>query len=339
MMTKRRIWQSLALACFAMSAGAQPASAEQTEIRIARQFSMGYLQYDVMNKEGLIEKHAKALGLDGVKTTWAIISGPAAMNDALLSDSLDIVMGGMPGLLTLWARTKGTPQEIRGISALTSQPILLNTRNANVKTLKDFSDADRIALPTIKVSIQAIVLQMAVAKQYGFDNFAKLDPITLSMTPPDSQIALLSGAGTVNTVFGVNPYQALQLENPAVHTVLSSFDVFGGPHTFTGSWTSKRFHDNNPVLYKALINALKEANDIVNKNKRQAAVYWVEATKSNIPVDTVEKIVAGPDVRWTLELEKFMVFADFMHKVGSIKVKPETWKDCFFPEIHDLPGS
>jgi len=28
-----------------------------------------------------------------------------------------------------------------------------------------------------------------------------------------------------------------------------------------------------------------------------------------------------------------------MYKIGSIKVKPASWKDMFFPEIHNLPGS
>jgi len=339
MVLRKHVWVQLAIACLAAVSASRPVLADALEVRIARQFSMGYLQYDVMNKEGLIEKHAKALGLDGVKTTWTIINGPAAMNDALLSDSLDIVMGGMPGLLTLWARTKGTPQEIKGIAALTSQPILLNTRNPNIKALKDYTDQDKIAVPTIKVSIQAIVLQMAAAKQFGEASYAKLDPLTVSMSPPDSQTALMGGSGTINSVFGVAPFQNQQLDDPAIHTVLNSFDVFGGPHTFTGTWTSRRFHDQNPILYKALINALKEATEKVNANKRLAASYWVENTKSKIPLDAVEKIVAGPQVRWTLSPEKFMEFADFMHKTGSIKVKPDKWQDCFFPEVHDLPGS
>jgi NitT/TauT family transport system substrate-binding protein len=34
-----------------------------------------------------------------------------------------------------------------------------------------------------------------------------------------------------------------------------------------------------------------------------------------------------------------MKYASFMAEVGSIKAKPESWKDLFFPEIHALPGS
>ena len=31
--------------------------------------------------------------------------------------------------------------------------------------------------------------------------------------------------------------------------------------------------------------------------------------------------------------------ADFMNRIGTLKVKTENWKDLFFAEIHDLPGS
>jgi NitT/TauT family transport system substrate-binding protein len=36
-----------------------------------------------------------------------------------------------------------------------------------VKTIADFSDKDRIALPAVTVSVQARILQMAAAKQWG----------------------------------------------------------------------------------------------------------------------------------------------------------------------------
>jgi len=30
---------------------------------------------------------------------------------------------------------------------------------------------------------------------------------------------------------------------------------------------------------------------------------------------------------------------DFLNAIGSAKTKPSSWKDLFFPEVHDLPGS
>ncbi len=321
------------------AATAVPARAQTAEIRLARQFSMGYLQFNVMERDRLIEKHARALGLNDVKVTWTTLNGPAAMNDALISGSVDIVAGGMPGLLTLWGRTKGTPQEVRGISAMSSQPILLNTRNANVKTIADLTEQDKIALPAVKVSIQAVVLQMAAAKQFGDNQFTKLDPLTVSMPPPDATIALLSGGAGITSVFSVPPYQQQQLEKPEIHTILNSFDVMDGSHTFTAAWTTARFRNRNPALYKALVAAMTEATDIVNKDLRAAAALWIKDANSKLPLDMVAKVVAGPQVRWTMVPENAMKFANFMHGVGTLRDLPTSWNELFFPEIHDLNGS
>src|SRR5437764_12643334 len=236
------IWLAAALA--PLLAGA--ASAQ--EIRIARQFSMGYLQFNVMEHDKLLEKHAAALGLKDVKIAWSIFNGPDAMNNALISDSVDIVAGGTPGLVTLWARTKGTANEVKGISALSSQPIFLNTRADHIKSIADLKDSDRVAVPAVKVSLQAVLLQMAAAKLHGQANYGKYDALTVSMSPPDATIALLSGSGEVTSVFSVPPFQQQQLEKPGVRTILNSFDVMDGPATFTVAWTSARFRDKNPVL-------------------------------------------------------------------------------------------
>src|SRR6478752_10245551 len=268
--------RAIRLPAVAMMAGvtltvfAATAAAQVPEIRFARQFSMSYLQFNLMERQHLLEKHAKAAGIPEVKVVWATFNSPAAMNDALLSGSVDIVSGGVPGLLTIWARTAGTPIAVKGIAAFSSQPILLNTRNPNVKTITDFTDKDKIALPAVKVSVQAMMLQMAAAKQWGQANFAKLDPITVGMAPPDATVALLSGSGDITSNFSVPPFQYQQLEQPGIHTVLNSYDVFGGPNTFTVAWTSSQFRDKNPVLYKALVAAFKEATEMLNKDVREA---------------------------------------------------------------------
>ena len=98
------------LAGAALTVFAATASEQVPEIRFARQFSMGYLQFNVMEKHRLLEKHAKAAGIPEVKVVWATFNSPAAMNDALLSGSIDIVSGGAPGLLTIWARTSTAPR-------------------------------------------------------------------------------------------------------------------------------------------------------------------------------------------------------------------------------------
>jgi NitT/TauT family transport system substrate-binding protein len=327
------------LAGFVLTAFAATAAAQAPEMRFARQFSMGYLQFNLMEKHQLLEKHAKAAGISEVKVVWATFNSPAAMNDALLSGSVDIVSGGVPGLLTIWARTQGTPNAVKGIATFSSQPILLNTRNPNVKTIADFTEQDKIAVPAVKISLQAMMLQMAAAKQWGQANFAKLDPLTVGMSPPDATIAILSESAGITSVFSVPPFQFQQLEKPGIHTVLNSYEVFGGPHTFTVAWTSSQFRDKNPALYKALIAAFTEATEMLNKDVREASQLWIDNVKSKLTVEKVAEIAAGKQVKWTMVPESTLKYAEFMHAVGTIKVKPADWKELFFPEIHGLPGS
>ena len=327
------------LAVMTLTALAATAAAQVPEIRFARQFSMGYLQFNVMERNQLLEKHAKAAGVPEVKVVWATFNSPAAMNDALLSGSIDIVSGGVPGLLTIWARTHGTANEVKGMAAFSSQPFLLNTRNPNVKSITDLTDKDRIALPTVKISVQAMMLQMAAAKQWGQSNFARLDPLTVGMSPPDATIALLSDSTEITSVFSVPPFQYQQLEKRGIRTVLNSTEVFGGTHTFTVAWTSTQFRDKNPALYKALVAAFQEATEMLNQDVKPAAQYWIDDVKSKLTVERVAEIASGKEVKWTMVPEGTLKYAEFMHAVGSIKIKPANWKDLFFPEVYALPGS
>jgi NitT/TauT family transport system substrate-binding protein len=259
--------------------------------------------------------------LKDFKVSWQRFNGPVAMNEALLSNSTDIVSGGVPGLITLWDKTQGTSLEVKGICALSSQPFLLNTANPAVKSIKDFGEQDRIAVPSIKVSVQAVLLQMAAAAAFGDENYAKLDPLTVSMSPPDATIALLSGKGGVSSAFSVPPFQFQQLEQNNIHTVLSSFDK------------------DNPELYAAFLDAVKEATAIIAADPKGTAQSWIDDSNSKLPLEMVTKVVTGPGVDWTMTPAATMKFAKFMRRVGTIKREPASWKDMFFPEIGGLNGS
>ena len=332
----RSAW--IAGAVISVTIGSAAMVADAAEIRLAEQFSMGYLQFNVMKRDKLIEKYATQRGLKDFKVSWQRFNGPVAMNEALLSNSTDIVSGGVPGLITLWDKTQGTSFEVKGVCALSSQPFLLNTANPDIKSIKDFTERDRIAVPSIKVSVQAVLLQMAAAAAYGEENYAKLDPLTVSMSPPDATIALLSGAGGVSSAFSVPPFQFQQLEQKNIRTVLSSFDVLG-PHTFTVAWTSARFRKDNPELYAAFLDAVKEATSIIDADPKGTAQSWIKDSGSKLPLEMVTKVVTGPGVEWTMTPAATMKFAKFMRRVGTIKREPASWKDMFFPEIGGLSGS
>lgn len=332
----RSAWVLGALIAFAIGNAVTAAGA--AEIRLAEQFSMGYLQFNIMKRDKLIEKYAAQRGLKDFKVSWQRFNGPVAMNEALLSNSTDIVSGGVPGLITLWDKTLGTSFEVKGICALSSQPFLLNTANPDIKSIRDFGERDRIALPSIKVSVQAVLLQMAAAAAFGEENYAKLDSLTVSMSPPDATIAMLSGAGGISSAFSVPPFQFQQLAQKNIHTVLSSFDVLG-PHTFTVAWTSARFRKDNPELYAAFLDAVKEATATIAADPKGTAQSWIDDTGSKLPLEMVTKVVTGPNVEWTMTPAATMKFAKFMHKAGTTKHEPASWQEMFFPEIGGLHGS
>ena len=319
---------------------AAPVAAEQSEVKIVKQYGLPYLPLMVMESEKLVEKHAEAAGLGPAKLSLVTVNGAAEAADVLLSNTADIIGSGATALATLWVKTRNTPNEIKGMTALQSMPFYLMSRNPAVKTLKDFSDSDRIALPAVKITIQALVLEMAAAQVWGESNYDKLDRLTVTMAHPQAALVLLSGKTEITAHFGVAPYYYEEMADPALHVVIKSYDVLGGPHMNGVLITTKRFHDNNPKLYAAVIAAQQEANALIKSDPKKAAeIYLRLANDKKNSLEAMTKMVSDPDFDYTIVPLKVGMFADFMQRVGRIPAKPDSWKDLFFADIHALPGS
>lgn len=335
-MGSRRALSFLFMGFLLLSSAHPPALAEVSEVRISGGLNIGFLPLLVMRHQKLLEKHTKLAGLGEIKVTWATIAGGAAMNDALLSGSLDFASSGAPPLITLWDRTKGS---VKGVASMNSMPAFLNTRNPKVNSIKDFTEKDRIALPAVKVSNQALILQMAAEQIFGEAGRFKLDRITVSVPHPDAMAALLSGAGEITSHFTAPPFQYYELKAKGIRTILSSDDVLGGPASFTLTWTTAKFRDANPKTYRAFLSALSDAIDLINGDKPAAAAIFKALTKDKAPIAEITEMLNKPEVRFTLVPENLSKIAEFMHKVGSIKTRPTSWKDMFFREVHHLPGN
>jgi NitT/TauT family transport system substrate-binding protein len=328
-----------ALAVGALMALTGMARAEVTEVRFSKQHGLGYLTMIIIESQKLIEKHAKSAGLGDVNVVWMQHAGPSVQLDALFAGQVDFIGPGVPTLLTIWDRTSGTPQEVRALSALQSMPYVLVTRNPNVKTIADFTESDKIALPGVKLTGHALALEMAAAKLWGFENYDKLDALTITRSHSDAAAALLSGMSEINSHFASSPFYYYELAKPGIRQVLKSYDVLGGKHTNGVLLASKRFYDANPKICAAVLAAFDEANAFAKGNPRAAAEVYLAATKDKEPLDSLEKMVADPDVDYTTTPVNVMAFAEFMHKVGRIKKKPASWKDLFFTQAQSLNGS
>src|SRR5207247_3571868 len=147
-MTKCLAW---ALGAVMLAALVRPTVAEVNEIKIGKQYGLPYIQFVIMEDGRLIEKHARLQGLGDIKVDWATLGGPAQLNDGIISGAIDVAAVGLPNLITMWEKTR-TNVKVRAIAGLNFMPLILLTRDPKVKTLQDYTDKDRIAVPSVKIS-------------------------------------------------------------------------------------------------------------------------------------------------------------------------------------------
>jgi NitT/TauT family transport system substrate-binding protein len=310
----------------------------KNEVAIALQPGFPYIGALVMEKQGLIEKHAEKLGLKGFKVTWPRFSGGGAQTDAMLAGAVDVVTPGAGNLLLLWDRTKGG---VKGIAGISAQTLTFVTRNPNLKSLKDIGPNDKIALPTVKVSTQAVLLQMAAAKMFGPDQATKFDGNTVQLGHPDAMAALSNPSHEVNSHFGAPPFSFLELKKiPGTHVVTDTTQILGEPLTIAQFFTTTKYAEANPTAAQAILNAAIEAGEFVQQNPAAAVEIYKEAAKDK--TDSAELLEAlkqpgvleyGPAPRGTMKL------AEHLYRTGVIKTMPKDWTDYYLPIAKNLQGS
>ena len=315
------------------------AFAETGELRLGHQLGLGYLQFYIMHGLGLVQKYATAEGLGELKVTYKEIGSPSVLNDAILSGNLDMVSAGPPPFLNMWDRTKGN-LGVRMLVALNMQPMRLNTNNPRWKTPCEFSTSDRIAVPGVKTSTHAILLDMLAEKCLGPAKRNFFESLEIPMKHPDAVIALTSGKSEITGHFATIPYQNIELQKPGIHTVVSSYDLMGGPSTVTGVWLAAKFYDDNPKVVQAAFRAFEEATEIIRKQpKRAATIYLMLDRSTPLYQQQVEQILTDPEVIYSLAPQKIMVWATAMHKIGLLENEPKDWKELFFPVAYELSGN
>jgi NitT/TauT family transport system substrate-binding protein len=292
-----------------------------------------------MEKNKLIEKQLAKAGIADLQVQWIELGGPSAMNDALLSGAVDFIAAGPPAFLVLWDRTRDS-KKVRGVAAMTSLPMYLNTTRADLKKLDDLTNSDKIAMTAIQVSIPAIVIQMYAAEKFGPAEAGRFDKYTVSMTHPDGVVALLGGSGAVSAHFTSPPFHQRERKDPRVHTVMTSDDVMKGSTTFTMLSTTEAFHKKNPQAVAAVLAALEEANRTLRDDKKATANLLLSSTtESGFSEQELLEVIDDPAVKFTTTPENVMKYADFMNSTGLLKTRPSSWRDLFFDEIHGVPGS
>lgn len=320
------------LTAVAIAFGATSASAEVSQLNVPLGAGgFGFLPLHMMKAHGLVEKHAAEAGIK-LTVNWENIGGPSVMNEALLSGSAHFISAGPPSFLTLWDRTNGNIG-VKGVAAMSSMPMYLNTNSEHLKSIDDLQPNDKIGVTSIKVSIPSIIMQMYALQKYGKDQVFRFDPYTVSMAHPDSVIALLSGSGSIAAHYSSIPFHQRELKQEGIRTIMNSDDVMGGSTTFTMISTTTKFHDENPKVYAAFVAALKEAQEMISKDRQDAAKVLLDSMGGSVlEADEMVKLLDDPAIKYTTTPENVMKYASFMHEIGSLKSAPQKIGDLFFED-------
>ena len=322
-----------------LSLACTPARAEVDTVRIAMPYGLVYLPTYVVVDRGLIQKHAAVAGLGDIKVTLRNMASGPVTSDLILANDADIGMGGWGPAFIMWDKTSGA-NKVRGIMPLSSSSIVMLSIDPRIKSLRDFRDGDKIGISAIKVTDQAVTLQMAAAKEWGWDQRFRLDPLTISVSNPDGMAALLSGQTEVKNHYTIIPFSVLEEESGKVHRVMSSDDYMTPGSSSTVMYASARFHDPNPKLYAAVAAAFEEAITFIGQDPKAAAEIYVHHEPQKRDLSWVENIIRDPkQITYSSTPRGIKEHADFMYKLGTLKHQPNSWKDLFWENVHDHDGS
>jgi NitT/TauT family transport system substrate-binding protein len=291
----------------------------------------------IMKDQKLFEAEVASRGLNDVKANYVTFPTGAAMNDAVISGSAHFAVSGIPAFATIWSKTRDSKNAVKAAAAVMSEPLVLTTRDPNIKSIEDYKEGNKIALGGVKVSIQAVTLQMAVAAKYGIENFDKLDSLTTTLSQGDGMVAIMSGT-EIDSHFTSAPFHLIELQQPEIKQVLSSYDVVGKHHTSVLLWSGVAFHDENPQVFDAFMSAFYAAQAIIRDNPDQAADIYLRASNEKVDKEFIAGILKDSDFVYSDQPVLMQKYLDFMHQIKSLKQETK-WSDLFFEKEAQRGGS
>jgi NitT/TauT family transport system substrate-binding protein len=312
------------------------AHAEVREIRITRQPSIVYLATIVMEQRKLVESAAATLGIPGLTTKYILFGSGGAATDTMLSGNVDVVTTGASNMLLLWDRTRG---QVKGLGSAAELPYWAISRDPAVKSLRDLTSADRIAVPTVKVSTQAILLQIAARQLFGDADFAHFDAMEVTFDHPQAAVALISGSAGITAHFSAPPYQEQEAATPGLHVIGNSDDIMGQRFSNPVYFATTKFHDANPTVIRAFVAAAREAQAFIAAHPREAAELYLKATGEKYDVDTLVGIIGDGNKTFDTTPQGMQRIADHMADTKLLRTRPASWKDFFFAEAQDQAGN
>jgi NitT/TauT family transport system substrate-binding protein len=325
----------LLVAALALPALGGAVRAETTSVRIGLQYGLVYLPVMIAQSEGLFDKRAKEAGLDGLTVTLTRFSGSTAMNDALLSDSVELGTLGSAGALIAWDKTRGS-QQIKSLTALSSVVYTLFTGKPGVAALKDFTFGDKIAVPAFN-SPQAILLRVAAAQQLG--GSAKADALMVNLPHPDATAAMRAGQGIAG-YFATPPFTQVLQADPKIRTVMTSTGLIGSGDITAATLNAKQgFVDANPKAAEAIRAGMEDAVALIRSDPKRAASIYLASEQVQIDRAQVETILTDGSIVYDVAPKGMVSLAKAMATQGFLRKVPGDWQEIFFPGLEGRDGS
>jgi NitT/TauT family transport system substrate-binding protein len=312
--------------------------AETATVRLLRAIDLSALPLLIMEHEQLIERTAEAMGLGQVTVSYRAPVKPEPI-DELIAGQADFAVADLVPFLVAASADRGNGATIRALGAVARRAYVLVTRNPAIRTIRDFGPRDRIAVPALNLSGPAVMLDMAAAREWGIENHQRLARLAVAMTDESAAAALIAGKGEVTAHFSRTPYVDRELAEPAISRVMDSFDI-AGMHSSAVLAALTRFSDTNPELCKAVLSALQQAGEFIEKNPGAAAeLYAGMAPDDDTPPEELADMIGDPDLVYAAAPAGVMRIADFMHRIGRLPRRLSGWQELFLPESRDLAGS
>jgi NitT/TauT family transport system substrate-binding protein len=331
----------LALLLAAPCAGQTRAKAERTqkpgEIAIGVGHGIGFLPLFLAQDLGLLEKHAKANGLDGRLVVRRFLTA-APMQQALAKGEIAAGAYGVPAFLLARDAARNTPQELLAVSGLTTLPLVLVTARPEIRSLADLKPADKIAVPLLTAP-QVTYLRMHTDQWFAFGAWSRLRQQLVAMPHQDSLEALTAGK-EIAAYFSSPPFTQIALKDPKVRAVLSSADIMGGKASFLVMASQKATLGVHPKLPEALAKAIDEASGIIRRDPRRAATVWLKWEPSHtLDARMVEAILRELKDEFGSGVFGIEAMASWLRRDGRLKDKFWNWKSVVAPAIAVGPGS
>ena len=304
----------------ASGASSAAATGEAETLGIAYQYGLSYAPAVIAKEQGLIEKYYKEATGNDLTIEWNQMSSGADINTGITSGSIDVGFMGLGPAIT--GITTGLDYKV--FANISGQEHGMTTNDDSIKSLSDLIGSDKqIALVNIG-SIQHIILAKALADN-GLDPHA-LDSNIVAMKHPDGMAALQSGSLACHLTS--SPYIFVERADSSLHELTEVSKAWTKDDSFIVGVASGKLHDNE-ALYKALCDAIAEAQDYITNNPEEAAATLAEFD-GNTAEQELEYLEQGT---YTSATKNLFSMATFMADNSFIDKAPESYEALVYDNV------